>query len=571
MSSTPPTASDPATLPLPLAEGLAIQAAIKQLLDRALARVRADLEARGPLATQLDDAQCVSYELAIASAELYALREMLEYAGECSGHAGGARAADLEIGMALVFAADTITKVRWRIDKIRHATGITGEAYLSVFEQPATLAFCRAYLAPAELERVGRAILAAGHCGRSLLDEDKQIIARSFARIADEIVAPLAERIHREDLTVPDAILEAIVGMGCFGLSIPEQYGGTAPESGHDNLAMVVVTEELSRGSLAAAGSPLTRPEIVARAIMTGGDPAQKARWLPGIAIGKPLCAVSVTEPDCGSDVAAVRLKAQKTAGGWLLDGAKTWCTFAGKAELVLVLARTDPDPAAGHKGLSLFLLEKPATDEKAFEFKQPGGGVLSGKAIPTIGYRGMHSYTLFFDHVFVPETNLIGGPAAEGKGFYQTMQAFAGGRLQTAGRACGLMRAAFEAAARYAQERAVFGKKLADYQLTLAKLALLGASLRACQEMTYHVARLMDQGRGQMEASLVKLYACRAAEYLTREALQIHGGMGYSEETAVSRYFVDARVLSIFEGAEETLALKVVARELIANAAAVA
>jgi (2S)-methylsuccinyl-CoA dehydrogenase len=329
---------------------------------------------------------------------------------------------------------------------------------------------------------------------------------------------------------------------------------------------MCVVTEELSRGSLAAAGSPLTRPEIVARALMAGGNAEQQGRWLPGIAAGKPLCAIAVTEPDCGSDVAAVRLKAIRTDGGWLLNGAKTWCTFAGKAELVLVLARTNADAGAGHRGLSLFLLEKPSTDEHEFEFRQAGGGVLSGKAIPTLGYRGMHSYTLFFDNVFVPAENMVGGPGAEGKGFYLTMAGFAGGRLQTAARACGLMRAAFDAAARYAKERKVFGKALADYQLTLAKLGLLGASLRACQEMTYHVAGLMDHGQGQMEASLVKLYACRAAEHLTREALQIHGGMGYSEETAVSRYFVDARVLSIFEGAEETLALKVVAREKLAT-----
>ncbi|MEQ8493658.1 MAG: acyl-CoA dehydrogenase family protein, partial [Gammaproteobacteria bacterium] len=418
------------------------------------------------------------------------------------------------------------------------------------------------------LEETAALVLRDGGYGRSLLDEDKQIIASSFARIADDIVAPLAERIHREDLTVPDDILAALVEMGCFALSIPEAYGGTAPESGHDNLAMCVVTEELSRASLAAAGSPLTRPEIMARAIMAGGNEAQKRRWLPGIASGDPIAAIAVTEPDCGSDVAAVRLKASPVDGGWVLNGAKTWCTFAGKAGLLLVLARTNPDPAAGHRGLSLFLVEKTPTDDKAFECRQDGGGVLSGKAIPTIGYRGMHSFTLFFDNWFVPGENLVGGPEAAGRGFYQTMAGFAGGRLQTAARACGLMRAAFAEAIAYSRDRRVFGQALGDYQLTRAKLVSMAANLRACQEMTYEVARLMDQGEGQMAASLVKLYACRAAEFVAREAMQIHGGMGYSEETPVSRYFVDARVLSIFEGAEETLALKVVARELLAGAA---
>jgi (2S)-methylsuccinyl-CoA dehydrogenase len=551
-----------------LATGLELAGQVAALSAALVTNVRRDLAARGPLNEQLDDAQVVSYELAMITAEGHALRSMLEYADACARES----AADTEIleaDMACVFAADALTKIRYRMDKIRHAAGLTSEHLHAVFEKPGLRAFCATYGAPTALARVGQALLATGHCGRSLLPEDKQIIAASFARVANEVVSPLAERIHREDLTIPDEVLQAISDMGCFALSIPERFGGTAPPSGHDNLAMVVVTEELSRGSLAAAGSPLTRPEIMARALLAGGHEPQMARWLPGIAQGKPLCAIAVTEPDCGSDVAAVRLRATRTAGGWLLNGAKTWCTFAGKAELLLVLARTNPDPGAAHRGLSLFLVEKPTTDEKAFEYRQPGGGVLSGRAIPTLGYRGMHSYTLFFDQLFVPDENLVGGPAAEGKGFYLTMAGFAGGRLQTAARACGLMRAAFDAAARYAQERAVFGRKLSTYQLTLAKFALLGTSLRACQEMTYNVARMMDEGRGQMEASLVKLYACRAAETLTREALQIHGGMGYSEETAVSRYFVDARVLSIFEGAEETLALKVVARDLILNAPA--
>ncbi len=546
-----------------LAVGLQIQATLSALLKTLLTRLKTTLSTQGPVAEQLDSVQVVSYELAFITAELHAMRAMLEYAQACETQGDAA----LETSMALVFAADVIPKIRYRFEKIRHAVQLTSVEYLATFEQPVVLEFCACFNDPQALEQVGRAILTAGNCGRALLPEDKQIIAASFARVATEIVMPRAEAIHREDLTVPDEILSAIAEMGCFALSVPERFGGTAPDGGHDNLSMVVVTEELSRGSLAAAGSPLTRPEIVTRALLAGGDEIQMARWLPEIARGNPLCAIAVTEPDCGSDVAAVRLRAVPVAGGWCLNGAKTWCTFAGKATLLLVLARTDPDPAAGHRGLSLFLLEKPPTDEKSFAVDLPGGGVLSGKAIPTLGYRGMHSYTLFFDNVFIPADNLVGGSSAAGKGFYLTMAGFAGGRLQTAARACGLMRAAFDAAARYAGERRVFGRKLADYQLTLAKLAVLGTSLRACQQMTYHVAALMDAGAGQMEASLVKLYACRAAEQLTREALQIHGGMGYSEETSVSRYFVDARVLSIFEGAEETLALKVVARDLILNA----
>ncbi|MGR8920187.1 MAG: acyl-CoA dehydrogenase family protein [Gammaproteobacteria bacterium] len=564
--STPETVQPSALATVP-----AILSGARGLLDEALANTHAAAAALAPdPARALDRFQVQAYELAMISAELHAADAILDYARACmTGSGGSEHGAALESGLAGAFVAETLVAVRARFERIRHAAGLGARAVQRVFDGSATEAFVAAHLDGDFLEATAEQVLASGGCGRSLLDEDKSIIAASFARIADDIVAPRAEAIHREDLDIPAEILDAMVEMGCFALSIPERFGGTAPESGHDNLAMCVVTEALSKASLAAAGSPLTRPEIMARAIMAGGDEAQMARWLPGIAAGEPIVAIAVTEPDCGSDVAAVRLKASPAAGGWVLNGAKTWCTFAGRAELLLVLARTDPDPAAGHRGLSLFLVEKPATPDKAFECRQEGGGQLSGRAIPTIGYRGMHSYTLFFDNYFVPAENLVGGAGGEGRGFYHTMQGFAGGRLQTAARACGLMQAAFEQALGYAGDRKVFGQPLADYQLTRAKLVQMAARLRACREMTYDVARRMDRGEGQMEASLVKLYACRAAEFVSREALQIHGGMGYSEETPVSRYFVDARVLSIFEGAEETLALKVVARELILNAGA--
>ncbi|MYE11035.1 MAG: acyl-CoA dehydrogenase, partial [Gammaproteobacteria bacterium] len=279
------------------------------------------------------------------------------------------------------------------------------------------------------------------------------------------------------------------------------------------------------------------------------------------------LCAISVTEPGTGSDVASVALRATRVDGGWRLNGGKTWCTFAGRAEAILVLARTDPDARPPHRGLSLFVVEKPAFDGHAFEYEEPRGGIVSGRAIPTIGYRGMHSFEMFYDDFFVPADALVGEDGGEGRGFYYTMRGFSGGRLQTAARASGLMRAAFEAALRYAEEREVFDRPVASYPLTLQKLARMGMYATVCQQSSYWAARLMDAGGGQTEASLVKLFACKVAEFVTREAMQIHGGLGYAEETDVSRYFVDARVLSIFEGAEETLALKVVGRALLGEA----
>jgi (2S)-methylsuccinyl-CoA dehydrogenase len=262
-----------------------------------------------------------------------------------------------------------------------------------------------------------------------------------------------------------------------------------------------------------------------------------------------------------------MRLKATATEDGWILNGAKAWCTFAGKSGLLLTLARTDPDLSLGHRGLSLFIIEKPSTDDEAFEFVQDTGGKLSGRAIPTIGYRGMHSYQLYFDEFLVPADHMIGEGQGIGRGFYFTMRGFMGGRIQTAARACGVMQAAFDQALVYASDRQVFGQPIAGYELTRVKFAKMAIYLAACRQFTYSVGQLMDSGQGQMEASLVKLLACKAAESITREGMQIHGGMGYAEETPASRYWLDARVLSIFEGTEETLALKVVGRSLVENA----
>ena len=257
-------------------------------------------------------------------------------------------------------------------------------------------------------------------------------------------------------------------------------------------------------------------------------------------------------------------LRAQRVDNGWLLNGSKTWCTFAGKAGLILVLARTDQNVRPPHRGLSLFIVEKESTNEHEFKFDSPVTGSVEGRAIPTLGYRGLHSFQLFFDEFFVPHANLVGEAVGEGKGFYFTMRGFSGGRLQTAARASGLMQAAFESALGYATDRSVFNKRLIDFSLTLSKLATMATYIKVVKQYAYHVARLMDKGEGQLEASLVKLIACRYAEWVCREALQIYGGLGYSEETDVSRYFVDSRVLSIFEGAEETLALKVIGKSLL-------
>ena len=505
--------------------------------------------------TRLDSYQQVTSDLAVCTAEIQCARNYLEYADEKG---------EVENQLASTFAAETLHNIRQRLVRFPSDYGLVN-ADLSKID----LGACGDLLSASSLEALGRVIVERkGNLGAAGLDEEKILMADTFRQFAEDVVKPLASQIHREDMIIPDEILDGVREMGCFGLSVPQRYGGLLPDDQEDNLGMIVVTEELSRGSLGGAGSLITRPEIMARALIEGGTEEQKQHWLPKIAEGRPLCAIAITEPDYGSDVASLKLKATQVDDGWILNGAKAWSTFAGKSGVLLTLARTDPDPSAGHRGLSLFMVEKPEFDGESFEVAQEGGGSLTGKSIATLGYRGMHSFNLFFDDFFVPATHVIGEERGLGKGFYFTMRGFMGGRIQTAARACGLMQAAFDVGLSYAQDRKVFDKPLADYQLTLVKFAKMAMYLGACRQFTYSVGRMMDAGGGQMEASLVKLLACKLSEWTSREAMQIHGGMGYAEETDASRFWLDARVLSIFEGTEETLALKVVGRSLVEQAA---
>jgi (2S)-methylsuccinyl-CoA dehydrogenase len=507
-------------------------------------------------AKRLDREQLPSYEAALVSAELLAAETVLRQLSAASS--------ELDARLALTCAAEAIGSVAERLQVIALDLDFD-TAHLHLLLASADVRELRkSVLGGRALDETGRLLSeSGGEIGSVALSEELSMAQSHFRRLAADLVAPAAAAIHRSDLTVPEELLQPLREMGVFGLSIPEEFGGTGPNDREDNLMMIVVTEALSEASLAAAGSLITRPEILSRALLTGGTEEQKMHWLPRIAAGDPLCAIAITEPNYGSDVASLQFKGVRAQGGWLLNGAKTWCTFAGKAGVIMVVTRTDADRSLGHRGLSILLVEKPSYDGHEFDYSQTGGGRLTGRAIPTIGYRGMHSFDLSFENFFVPDANVIGGETGLGKGFYFTMAGMMGGRMQTAARACGVMRAALLAALRYAADRKVFNAPLAEYSLTRAKLARMAARFVACRQLTYFVGRQLEQGGGRMEASLIKLFACRSAEWLTREALQIHGGMGYAEETPVSRYFVDARVLSIFEGAEETLALKVVARSL--------
>jgi (2S)-methylsuccinyl-CoA dehydrogenase len=393
------------------------------------------------------------------------------------------------------------------------------------------------------------------------------VLARDAARsFAESEVAPHAERIHRNDELVPEAFLEKMAELGYFGLSVPEQYGGV--EMG--NLAMCITTEELSRASLAAAGSLITRPEILAKALLAGGTEAQKSHWLPKIAAGELMVGISVTEPDVGSDVAAVKCRAERATqngvDGFTITGPKAWCTFAGRADILALLARTDPDMKKGARGLSLFIVPKERALGHEFDLHQPGGGRLSGKADATPGYRGMHSFTLNFERWFVPAENVVGGEDGVGKGFFLQMGGFAAGRLQTAGRACGLAQAALEKTAEYVVDRSQFGKSLIEYQLTQYKLGWMAIQIAAARTITYGAAAAMDEDERKAApyAAQAKLLACDVAVSVTQEGQLLHGGWGYAEEYPISRYVVDAQVLPIFEGVKPILQLRVIGRALL-------
>ncbi len=529
--------------------------ACRRAVDAAAARLARDSAKDGRIDVELlDRGQVLAYDLASVAGQVTAAQEMLAY-----GERGGLERL-LTVAFAGMVAADLAGRIAGREAAWDAAATLAGDDVAAAL---------RTARDPALLEEIADRVVRDADLPREL-SEELSMVRATFRDFAEARVAPVAERIHREDADIPDEIIRELAAMGCFGLSIPETYGGFAggdgAQSENDLLSMVVVTEELSRGSLGVAGSLITRPEILSKALVKGGTDEQKQRWLPAIAAGELMCAVAVTEPDYGSDVASLKVTAVRDGDDYVVNGVKTWCTFAGRANLLMLLARTGT-PQDAHRGLSLFVVEKPSYPGHAFTHDGERGGTMTARAIGTIGYRGMHSFEIGFDDYRVPAANLVGGEAQLGRGFYLQLDAFANGRLQTAARALGVMQAAFEAAIAYARERQVFGVALADYQLTKAKLARMAVLIAACRRFAYRAAQQLGAGEGQLEASMVKSLSCLAAEQLTREAQQIHGGMGYAEEFAVSRYFVDARVLSIFEGADETLALRVIVRRLLEDA----
>jgi (2S)-methylsuccinyl-CoA dehydrogenase len=493
-----------------------------------------------------DAQQTLAYDIAHVAAQVETARSLLDYGakGTAEGNITCAFTADM--------AHDFITRLigRESLWGVQIADLAFAQDFLNTYRDPAFLASLADIQGPRHLA------------------DDFEMVQDTFRSYAMKVIAPKAEHVHRFNEDVPEDVIAGLAEIGAFGLSVPVEYDGFSEGGEGEYMASVIATEELSRGSLGIGGSLITRPEILTRALVKGGTEEQKHEWLPKLATAEVLSAVAVTEPDYGSDVAGLKTTAVEAAGpngeaGWLINGVKTWCTFGARANVLMLLARTNPDRSLAHRGLSLFIVPKPIGDAHGFMFTQDGGGKMEGRPIDTIGYRGMHSYEIAIENWWVPETNLIGGREGLGKGFYLQMAGFENGRLQTAARAVGVMQAAYESALDYAQNRVVFGTPISEYELTKVKLGRMAVITQASRQFSYAVARLMGKGEGAMEASMVKAYVCKAAEWVAREAMQIHGGYGYAEEYSVSRLYVDARVLSILEGADDTLCLKVIAKNL--------
>jgi (2S)-methylsuccinyl-CoA dehydrogenase len=518
-----------------------LAAAATELAERAIAAARAltrDGEA-------IDAHQVVVERVAYAATEARAIRALAEVPEVLAPY-------------AWVATAELAASLKHRLEPVARALGLDRASY-----DDDAQAQLLGELSPAGVEALGEAVIAARGTIVWPLDETLTEVRANVRLFAEREVAPHAEHIHRHDELVPERFIAEMAQLGYFGLSIPERYGGH--ELG--NLAMILTTEELSRASLAAAGSLITRPEILAKALLAGGSEEQKATWLPRLAAGTTMAAISVTEPNVGSDVASVACRAERVATGWSITGAKAWCTFAGRADVIALLARTGASEESA-RGLSLFIVDKPRFPGHEFSATQPGGGTLVGTADRTPGYRGMHSFTLAFDHWLVPGDQLVGGEAGIGRGFHLQMAGFAAGRLQTGGRACGLTAAALEATARYVAERKQFGRPIGDYGLTRHHLGHMAARLIAARAITYAAADAMDRDERAAAplAAMAKLFACDVAVEVTQLGQLLHGGWGYAEEFPISRYVADAQVLPIFEGVKPILALKVIGRALLAR-----
>ncbi len=387
--------------------------------------------------------------------------------------------------------------------------------------------------------------------------DEQKAITEMVHQFVDEQILPNAEHYDHEDL-FPEPIVEQMKELGLFGVTIPEEYGGM----GLDVTTYAMIVEELSRGWISISGVINTH-FIGSYLLMKFGNQAQKQNYLPRMATGEIRAAFSLSEPELGSDVQAIKTSAKQTDGGdYEINGQKMWVTNGLRSDLVFVLVRTDPDAEKAHRGMTCFIAEKePGASENT--------GAYAGLTVPPqlrkMGYKGVESTELVFDGYKCPAENILGGEQ-EGlnKGFPQMMDALEVGRVNVAARGVGIAQRALELALRYSQERKTFGKPIAQHQAIQFKLADMGTQVDAARLLTLRAARLKDAGvRSDLEAGMAKLFASEAGRFCVEESFRIHGGYGYSKEYEIERLYRDAPLLLIGEGTSEIQRM-VIGRKLL-------
>src|SRR5882757_2441307 len=373
------------------------------------------------------------------------------------------------------------------------------------------------------------------------LTEFQTEILSTVKTFVDKEILPYATELEHAD-EFPDAIVERMRNMGLFGLTIPEEYGGL----GGSLLTYALVVEQIARGWMSISGIINTH-FIVAYMIAQHGTEEQKRRLLPEMATGEIRGAFSMSEPECGSDVSAIKTRAHLDGDEFVVDGQKMWLTNGARAGIVATLVKDELGGGSVYKNMTTFLIEKP-----------PGfGQALPGLTIPgqidKMGYKGVETTEMVLESVRLPEDSILGGPAGRGRGFYQMMDGIEVGRVNVAARACGMSIRAFELAVAYAQQRMTFGKKIADHQAIAFKLAEMATKVEAAHLLMVNAARLKDSGeRNDVEAGMAKLLASEYCAEVTQEAFRIHGGYGYSKEYEIERLMREAPFLLIGEGTSE-------------------
>jgi (2S)-methylsuccinyl-CoA dehydrogenase len=527
------------------------------LRDRAIEGVSAKVSAGGKLDNAaLEREQHAVHGLAWIATYVEAIVQLASYARRMEGEG---RFGEMESLLAQIGAGEYLAQLAGGVMMSQGETARLHELGVKDADQTAFLTtpvrtLIRGATPEIRARLVGSIKQSQGNAsfGDTGLDETLGAIREEMRRFSQEQVEPHAQDWHLKDEYVPLELIEQMAELGVFSLTLPEDYGGL----GLGKEAMCVVSEELSRGYI-GVGSLGTRSEIAEELILNGGTDAQKQEWLPKIASGEILPTAVFTEPNTGSDLASLSTRAVKDGDVYRITGQKTWITHAARADLMTVLARTDPNEK-GYRGLSMFLAPKPRGDD---DNPFPAEGMTGGE-IEVLGYRGMKEFDISFDGFAAPADNLLGG--VEGQGFKQLMQTFEAARIQTAARAIGVAQSALDLGLRYALERNQFGKPIVAFPRVSDKLAMMAAEILLARQLTYFAAREKDAGRRcDLEAGMAKLLAARVAWAAADNALQIHGGNGFALEYPVSRVLCDARILSIFEGAAEIQA-HVIARRLL-------